>query len=293
MNIILVITSSSGKNLIFVTKTLKIYSFKEAIGLAERGILNGVYLVQGRSGPYLRAKPNRQKEDNLDHLSLSLSRLFASRGDLHSSISIGAYRRYWRLYQKTLKKNVALIFIDGHPTITQVDVKLRLLPNRSIIFKAGKKFHLDPYLLSAIIIDEVARAAPIEPIIDLIGASVMNMNISAGIAQVKIETARDLIKRGYYNPDPSKLSEKTIELIQRQEIYRYVKKSKHSIYFAAARMRALIDEWKSYVDLNQRPDIIATLYSRPYKKPNRNPEPNARGLQISQEFYLLAKKWFQ
>lgn len=63
--------------------------------------------------------------------------------------------------------------------------------------------------------------------------------------------------------------------------------------FAVARMRALIDEWRRFVDLSQRPEIIATLYHLPYKKPHADPRPNDRGLQIVKEFYPLAKNWIQ
>ena len=65
------------------------------------------------------------------------------------------------------------------------------------------------------------------------------------------------------------------------------------MFFAAARMSALTDEWKKFIDLSARPEIIATLYHLPYKNPHGTPEANARGLQITEEFYQLAKEWFK
>jgi hypothetical protein len=79
------------------------------------------------------------------------------------------------------------------------------------------------------------------------------------------------------------------------DLYTYVKKPKHSIFFAAARMRELADRWKRFVDLSVMPDIVATLYHLrdAEKKPHGNPKPNERGLQISEEFYKLATEWLR
>ena len=58
-------------------------------------------------------------------------------------------------------------------------------------------------------------------------------------------------------------------------------------------MRELTDKWKKFVDLGERPEIVATLYSRKERQPQGNPQPNERGLQISDEFYQLAKEWLR
>ena len=186
-----------------------------------------------------------------------------------------------------------LIIIDGHPKITKEAAQAKLQPHRDLVFEAAKKFNVDSYLLGAIIIDEIARFAPIEMITDPLGGYFIGVNTSVGIAQVKIDTARGLIKDGYYNPNPDdgKLSPANIGKVSRSHLYQYVKESRHSIFFAAARMRALIDEWKKFVDLSRKPEIITTLYHLPHIIPHANPQSNDRGLQIAREFYQLAKEW--
>lgn len=67
--------------------------------------------------------------------------------------------------------------------------------------------------------------------------------------------------------------------------------SKHNIYFAAANIRGLIDNWHPFTDLSKRTEILATLYHLPYKTPHGDPKANERGAQISTEFYKLAQKW--
>lgn len=293
MNIILVITNSHGKNLVFVTDTLKIYSLKQAIGLAREGSLKNVYSVKSRYGIHLRAKKRRLQSNHLDSLSLSSFRLFALKDDMRGALAVSSFRAYWRLYETSISEHAKLIVIDGYPRITHSAAKSKLLSNKNYIFRAAKQFEIDPYLLAAIIIDEIARSGPIEPIADILAGYFIGINTSAGIAQVKIETARDMIKKGYYNPDPSTFSNKSTDTISRQELYRYVRSPSHSIHFAAARIRALIDEWEPFIDLRKKSDIVATLYSRSYKKPHGNPESNDRGRQISQEFYFLVKKWLK
>ncbi|MFY9462839.1 MAG: DUF1402 family protein [Candidatus Sungiibacteriota bacterium] len=89
------------------------------------------------------------------------------------------------------------------------------------------------------------------------------------------------------------MSGSRIRKTSRSHLYTYVVQPQHSIFFAAARMRKLIDEWQKYVNISKSPDIIASLYSLKGKTPHAHPQPNDRGLQIANEFYPLAKKWLQ
>ncbi|MFY9462565.1 MAG: hypothetical protein WAP52_00055 [Candidatus Sungiibacteriota bacterium] len=293
MKIILVVTDSRGKNLVFVSDTLRAYSLEEATGLAENGKLEGIYPVRRASGVYLRTKPSVPAKEHLERLSISAHKLYASADNLNSVLSTDAFRTYWRLYQDSLDKAEPNIVIDGHPRVAKETVKEKLQPHRNLIFEAAKKFNVDSYLLGAIIIDEIARLNPFEEIADRLAVNFIGANTSAGIAQVKMDTARGLIKDGYYNPDPhdSKLSAANIKKVSRSYLYDYVKEPEHSIFFAAARMRSLIDEWKRSIDISQRPEIIATLYHLPYIDPHAHPQPNDRGLQIANEFYKLAREW--
>ena len=297
MKIILVATGARGKNVVFVSDTLGSYSLEEAIQLAKEGKFENVYVVNGREGTYLRTSRNVPKKERLEQLAVSSHQLFMVAQDTRHALSTPAFDRYLQLYQYSLEKDGGplIVTIDGKAKITKEAAKAKMQPHQELIFEAAKKFTVDPYLLGAIIIDEIARFAPWEFITDPLLGYFVGADASAGIAQVTMETARGLIKGGYYNPnltDPQ-LSLDKISRTSRAHLYQYVKEPKHSIFFAAARMRALNDEWKKFVDISKTPDIIGTLYSLKSKRPHGNPQPNGRGLQIANEFYQLAKEWFK
>ncbi len=293
MKIILVATDARGKSLVFVTDTLQIYSLQEATQLAREKKLENVYPVQSHAGAYLRTKPRIAKKEQLDQLSISSYQLFSALDNINYALTTPAFANYWRLYQGSFIQGQPLITIEGKSRITKDAVRSKLQPYRDLVFDAAQRFNVDPYLLGAVIIDEIARFGVIEPITDPLAGYFIGVNTSAGIAQVGTDTARGLIQNDYYNPNPSdiKLSPANIQKVSRSHLYQYVKKPEHSISFAAARMRALTDEWKKFVDLNKMPEIIATLYSLEHRNPHSNPQPNDRGLQIANEFYKLAKEY--
>ena len=293
MKIILAATDSKGKNLVFVSNTLKAYSLEEAISLAKESKLDNICTVARKQGIHLRTKPKTAKKDQLDTISISSSALFASLSNINNALSTPAFSNYWKLFQNSFKKDEPFIVIDSYFYITKKAVREKLKLHRDLIFEAAKKFTIDPYLLGAIIIDEIARLNPIEEITDLLSIKFIGKNTSVGIAQVKVDTARALIKSGYYNPSPGdeKLSKENINKTSRAYVYKYIIQPKHNIFLAAARMHSLINEWQKFIDLNDKPEIIATLYSLEHKIPHFNPKSNERGLQISNEFYQVAKEF--
>ena len=295
MKIILVATNAQGKNLVFITDTLRAYSLPEALQLAKEKKLENVYPVRSNTGLYLRTKRNTPSKEHLDQLSISSYQLFSSLDNINYALTTPAFANYWRLYQGSLIQDQPLIIIDGHPRITKEMAKAKLQPHKDLIFAAAKRFDVDPYLLSAIIIDEIARFGVIEPLTDPLAGYFIGVNTSAGVAQVKTDTARGLIQSDYYNPNPDdpKLSKSKIGKTSLSYLYAYVVQPQHSISFATARMRALVDEWKRFVDLNKKPEIIATLYSKKHVDPHPDPQPNDRGLQIAHEFYKLAQEWLR
>lgn len=296
MKIILVVADSKGKNVVFVSDTLQVYQLDDAARLANAGKFENVYAVQRRSGAYLRASRSVPKKEQLEQLSVSSRQLFVFADNFQHALSTPAVAPYLQLYQHSLEaEGGPYIIIGGHRKITKRAAREKLQAHKELIFEAAKKFNVDPYLLGAVIIDEIAQFAFWEPITDPLLGYFVGVNASAGIAQVKIDTARGLIEGGYYNPDPNnqKLAPKAIRKTLRMDLYEYVKQPKHNIRFAAARMRVLTDKWKKFVDLSARPEIIATLYHLPHKDPHRNPEANERGLQIANEFYRLAREWLR
>ena len=293
MKIILVATDNRGKNLVFVSDTLRAYSLSEAVNLAREGKIENVYPVKKKTGVYLRSSQATPAKEQLDRLSISSHRLFSLADSVNYAGTTPAVGDYLRLYAGVLVRHEPYIRMKGRPDVAKKVVKTKLQPHRELIFAAAKKFDVDPYLLGAIIIDEIVRMNPFENTANKLATFFVGKNTSAGVAQVKMETARGLIMAGYYNPDPkdNKLSPENIQKTSRAYLYAYVQEPKHSISFAAARMRALTDEWKRFVDLRKRPEIIATLYHLGHKNPRMHPEPNDRGLQITNEFSLLAKEW--
>ena len=293
MKIILTITNSKGNSILFVSDNLQTNSLKKAIELAKNKILEDIYVVHRKTGDYLRT--NRKKGNSLDHLSISLNTFLSSINDINKILVLPSLKGYFDSYQNLLinqeQKGEDIIRIDGFLRSTKKHVKEKLLPYKQLIFDSSNKFAIDPYLLGAILIDEIARLSPFEDIIDKLIAEHLNYNSSVGIAQIMIETARILIRTGYYNPDPNneRLNRKNINKTPRSYLYQYIIGSKDNIYFSAAFVRYLIDRWKNEADVNLTQEIIATLYSLD-RTPHANPQPNSRGLQIVNEFIILAKE---
>ena len=295
VNIILVVADSHGKNIVFVTDSPKSYSINDTEKLITAGELTAVHIVRSRSGLYLRSYPNTIQKDNLEALTLSSYKLFSISNDLNLAPKLPGFKPYWKLYQSNIeryKKNgERIISIDGQPQTTVKHVTEKLIPHRRLILDAAKHFSIDPYLLGAIIIDEISRAAIIEDIADVVLLYFLGVNTSVGLAQVKLETARGLIKAGYYNPNPNdeKFSKEKVGKTSRRYLYTFVVEPKHNIFFAAASIREIVDRWMPFIDISNKPEIVGSVYSQ-YHKPHSNPEPNDRGLQIAGEFYTLAKK---
>lgn len=296
MKIILAISDYKGKNVVFATDTFRVFSLEEAVGLVKAGALEDISLVRRSGSIYLRTKKNVPKERELGTISLTDDDLITfSQGFSHAK-STPALSRYLELYRDNLVDSHELIKpIRNLFRVPIVPVRDVLVANKNYIFSASKHFEIDPFLLSAILIDEIAGILPFEPIMDRVKASGFGFNTSVGVSQMMADTANNLIRKGLYNPNPkdSKLPFKRMNLSARLYLYPYLFQPKHNIFFAAALIKSFIDDWRSFVDLTSRPKILATLYHLPYKPPRANPDSNERGVQIVEEFYPLANKWLR
>ena len=296
MKIILVVTDQKGKNIGFVSDDTRAYSLEETFRLIKSGKLDA-RIVKGSSGNYVRSMSNTDGKDNFDYISVSGRDIISYVQETSHSVSTPPITHYLERYLASLKEGQAFIIPFGKNKflkVLTVDVKDKIVPHAPIIAAAAKEFDIDQYLLGAIIIDELARLLPFEEIVNQLGAQIVGMNVSIGVAQVKIDTANQLIKKGLYNPNPAdkKLPFKgVLSNKDRIHLYEYLIQPKHNIRFAAARMRDLIDEWSKAIDISEKPEIIATLYPRIYKPPHTNPESSERGNQIATEFYKLSKEW--
>jgi hypothetical protein len=193
MQIVLVVTDSRGKNIVFTTDMLKSHSIDEAVKLVMQGKIGSAHVVRTGPGSYVRADPNGLEKDNIDHLSISSYKLFASLDDSTLINSVPGLKKYWGHYREFLEESAerieSIITIDGIPRTTEDRVIAKLKPYRELMNEAAQRFGIDPNILGAIIIDEIARMLPLEDVFEEVLLYVLNWNSSVGIAQVKLETA--------------------------------------------------------------------------------------------------------
>lgn len=297
MKIILVATDTRGKNLVFVSDSHKTMSLEDAIRVADKDLLENAYPVKGASGAYLRSLPNTLQKDNLDALSVTAADIIAYANRTRHFQSTDAISLYAAHYVASLlEQDVPFIeTTDGDKAFAD-RVRDTIISYARIITQAAKEFDIDHHLLGAILIDEIVRMSPFEEIRDRFLLHLLGRNVSVGIAQVKLETANTVIKRGLYNPnwkDKKLPFSGTLSNKDRQHLYQYVVEPRHNIRFAAAYMRDIINVWAKKIDLSKRPEIVATLYPQGYGSSKPDPESNDRGDQVAEEFYRLAKKWIK
>jgi len=293
MKIILVLTDTRWKNLVFVTDELKILSLDEAIRFTNNGKIDDAHVVKRSTGTYIRTYQSVPKNREFEQLALT-GRNLSLYLQGNYSLNFSSITEYLKLYRESLRQLQSFIEPVGKAKVPTSAVKKKLLPHRDLIFDAAEKFGIDPYLLGAIVVDEIAQLYPFEQIVDKLKADIIGRDASVGVAQVKIDTANNLVKRGLYNPNPNdkKLPFVRLDNAGRRHLYDYLIRDKHNIFFAAAHVRSVIEDWRKFIDLTDKQAILATLYSL-YKKPHDKPEPSNRGLQIANEFYKLAKKWLK
>lgn len=259
---------------------------------AEKGRLELVHIVRTKLKRFLRSNPNAATSDNLKTLSISPALLRRAKNDVRILFGLRAFRACRRLYETFLKdlqgRGEIIIAVDGHLWTPRQWVVDGVSPHRDTIRKAAKKFSIDPLLLGAIIVDEFARYSALDFLFD-VPLALVGMDTSVGVAQVTMKTARDVMRNGYYNPNPRdpKLDSKIIQQTSNAHLYQYVADPVHNIHLAAGRMRQMIDYWSRALDLRDHPEVIATLYSRGLGVPKTNPQTSDRGEQIMCEFYPL------
>jgi hypothetical protein len=295
MKFILVVTDAHGKNLAFVSRELQTLSLKEATEAVRRGDVPGAYVVERKTGAYIRTKASVPKLEQFEKIAIPFKNLLLYAQGVRSAKDSPALKTYVSLFTSSLPPDQPFITLAGQPPwkVLTADVKRKVIPQRANILDSADRFKIDPYLLGAILIDEIAQLNPFEDILDALGVKIIGSNTSVGIAQIKTDTANSIIAKGLYNPNPDDLALpfKKLDKTAREHLYTYLIDPRHCIFFAGAYIRSIIDYWTSNVDLAKRSDIVGTLYSQGYGKPKPNPETNERGVQIATEFYSLAKQW--
>jgi hypothetical protein len=295
MKIILAVKNSLDKNIAFVTDDLKVFMLAQMVDLTRREQVEGVYVVKKNTGVYLRSKKSVSKNFQLDKIAIGSDDM-SSFVNLIPSNSTPILTAYTTIYNKSLQDGDKPILqpVGNNLYASTAIVKEKVLSVKPIIYEAATHFNLDPFQIGAILVDEIARLAPFEEITDAISAKDIGADTSIGIAQIKIDIANNLIKKKLYNPNPSdpKLPIKRINRETRAYLYDYLIQPQHNVFFEAAVLTDLINNWKEFIDLKKHFDILATLYSLS-RTPHSNPQPSDRGIQIAGEFYDLAKQWLQ
>lgn len=287
MKIILVISNQGGKNILFILDNLQAYTLEETIKKVKRGKISGVHVVEATNGAYVRANPNSSLKDNLDSLSISINALTRNQPKEKNQALKEYFLKRKQFLKEREKQGEKVIYIDGKRKKTKKEVINYLSEYKNHIRSAAKDLNVDQNLLGAILIDEYLRKDLADNWFDWL--AILGRDTSVGPAQVKISTARELIRKRFYNPCPSNkaFSPKNANKLPAVLLCTFLYNPKHSIYFACAKMNQIKNDDPSRYDIT-KPEIIGDLYSG--TRPHSSGEASNRGKQIASEFYQIAKE---
>ncbi len=271
--VILVITDSRGVSQAVVTDDLRHLLLNEAIRLARRGLLLGIHVVEANGRTYLRSNANSSSEDNLDNLSVPSGSLSQQVKDPDDHERVSAYAAAYGKFLELRFERDRLLYLGGVARTPTRDVINRLRPLVKEIKDAGEKYDVDASLLAGILIDEVARMGP-DDLLDILGKLDV-VDTTVGLAQVKLSTARDLIKKKYYPADPS---------ISQSKLYDLLIDDVASVQFAAAYL-SFIEKFRRKKNLGTSPAELASCYSWKLVA-----KVTPRGKQIATKLRKLAKE---
>lgn len=286
MDIILRILNRATGEGIFIDASLKAHNNDEVISLIKKQRINNLSLVKRSKKTFIKSKPNTKKADNISQKTISFIELVFFYKNYSKITSNQELIRYDALRKKQQKNNYIIIRDnkgDFVSTKTNEAIKNHINKFKDAILKAANEQKIDPFLLGAILIDEYCRMGW-DDWADWLGALGMR-DTSVGIAQIKLSTAREIIRKGYYNPAPGKINNKS----HPAQIWSYLNSPERSVYFCAAAIRLSIEYWKKKkIDISRRNNILAYLYSAGYTK-DVKAATTKRCRQISTEFYQMAR----
>ena len=271
--ILLVITNSRGVSQALVTDDLRHLLLGEAIRLVRRGVLIGVHVVEANGRAYLRSNANSSTEDNLDSLSVPAGSLSQQVKDPDDHEQVSAYAAAYGKFLELKFERDELLYLGGIARLPQKDVIKRLRPLAKEIKAAAEKYDVDVNLLAGILIDEIARIGP-DDLLDILGKLGVR-DTTVGLAQVKMTTARDMIRKRYYPADPD---------ISQSRLYDLLTEDKTSIQFAAAYL-SFIKKFRAEKKLGTSAAEVASCYSHGLRAKVHN-----RGKQITSKLRRFARE---
>lgn len=145
MKFTLVVTDVHGKNLVFVTKELQVLSLDEAMDSVRQGKILNTYIVQKKTGSYIRTKAGTPASDQFEKIAISFRDLLLFAQGITSGSE--PLKKYVDAYVASLQKGQLIVKPVGYISMLASDVKDRLVPQRQNIFDAARQFTIDPYLL--------------------------------------------------------------------------------------------------------------------------------------------------
>lgn len=286
VRILLRVLSRPARKELFIDENLQKHDKESIVPLIKQRKINNLFLAKRNGKEYIKSKPNAKAADNIACKSISQTELISFYKGYIKAIANQKIKAYDDIRRKRQKKNYIIIRDDRGDfvsTKTEDDISAHLKKHKSIILKAALEQKIDPLLLGAILTDEYCRTGW-DDWLDWLGA--LNIkDTSVGIAQIKLGTAREIIRKKYYNPAPGKITEKSPPA----QVWFYLYQPEHSIRFSAAAIRLSIEYWKNKkVDISKQNKVLAYLYSAGHTKDVKK-SITKRCLQISGEFYQMAK----
>jgi len=230
--------------------------------------------VETSDGTHVRSDRNLSTVDNLSSLLVPAGSL--SKRLTNASFKDKAVYNFIKARGRFIELEFTkdeLIYIDRTAYISKDAVSQRFMPLTSEIKRAAKQQNIESSLLAAILIDELAESGP-DDLFDLLGY--LGVNTTVGLAQVKLTTARLLIKNGFYQ---------AFSIISDQKLYGLPIDDHEAVKFTAAYIPFTIDH-RTKRKLGLTPEHIATAYSRGFN----HSEVSARCTTIIKDFVLVAKE---
>lgn len=178
---------------------------------------------------------------------------------------------------KTLNKygyclNSPLIYIDPLGLVSEEVARNIIKENAQYINAAAEEFGVDPNVLSGCIYAEQVRNVDFKDNFDTFLVVTPGLDSSVGVAQVKVSTAKLLQEKGYmpYGKEPTWI-EQLCGISKETTIAFSLEDNETNIYYAAAYLKYIIEEWSSeYPKIKEDIAIQATLYNLGHEKIKNN-----------------------